>query len=72
MANVFQLRKAEVEKILKERDPWEWGTFEGARRRTLYEGFLTTFAEKVKWLEEAEDLAIMMRRSSEKNTKTSK
>ena len=66
MANVFQNRKQEVEVILRETDPWEWGTVEGARRHTLYQGFFTSFLEKIQWLEEMEDLNLKMKASREK------
>jgi hypothetical protein len=44
---------------------WEFCTFEGARRHVLLLGLKTTFREKLEWMEEAETLAIQLRKSRE-------
>jgi len=38
-------------------DPWETGTFGGNRRHQLREDAKLSFAEKIKWVEEAQRLA---------------
>ena len=40
---------------------WELCTFEGSRRHVLQLGLESTFMEKLRWLEEAETLAIGLR-----------
>lgn len=40
---------------------WQWCTAEGAELHTLLLGLNTPFAEKVRWLEEAETLCLVMR-----------
>ena len=37
--------------------PWDTGTFEGNRRHQLLEGAKLSFAEKIKWVEEAQRIA---------------
>ena len=44
---------------------WQWCTFEGAELHTLLLGLQTTFREKLEWLEEAETLALRLRRNRE-------
>jgi hypothetical protein len=40
---------------------WQWCTAEGAELHTLLSGLHTPFRDKLRWLEEAENLAIQMR-----------
>ena len=40
---------------------WQWCTAEGAELHTVLMGLKSTMAEKIQWLEEAEDLTIAMR-----------
>lgn len=44
---------------------WQWCTSEGSELHTLLIGLKTTFAEKLAWLEEAETIALTLRRSRE-------
>ena len=48
---------------------WEWCTFEGARKQVLLMGLQSTFREKLKWLEEAENLVLQMRASHKSASK---
>jgi hypothetical protein len=50
---------------------WESCTFEGAEMSTLLLGLQTTFREKLEWLEEAETLALRLRRNREAAKKRS-
>lgn len=40
---------------------WQWCTSEGAELHTLLLGLLTTFREKVEWLEAAEEVSLRFR-----------
>lgn len=40
---------------------WQWCTAEGAELHSLLIGLKTTLAEKIQWLEEAENLTIALR-----------
>jgi hypothetical protein len=44
---------------------WQSCTFEGAELHVLLLGLETTFREKLEWLEEAETLALRLRRNRE-------
>jgi hypothetical protein len=48
---------------------WQWCTFEGAELHTLLLGLETTFREKLEWLEEAETLALRLRKNREAEKK---
>jgi hypothetical protein len=50
---------------------WKSCTFEGAEMSTLLLGLQTTFREKLEWLEEAETLALRLRRNREAAKKRS-
>ena len=50
---------------------WQWCTFEGAELHTLLLGLQTTFREKLEWLEEAETLALRLRKNREATKKRS-
>lgn len=45
---------------------WQWCTSEGSRRHSLLLGLRTPFREKLEWLEEAENLAIVFRANRER------
>jgi hypothetical protein len=61
------MTREEILKLCNTPD-WKWGTFEGAALHTLLLGLVTTFQEKVEWLEEAEELVLELRASREKMT----
>ena len=44
---------------------WRWCTAQGARALVLLLGLQTTFREKLEWLEEAETLALRLRKNRE-------
>jgi hypothetical protein len=50
---------------------WQWCTFEGAELHTLLLGLQSTFREKLEWLEEAETLALRLRKNREATKKRS-
>ena len=50
------MTKNELRKLCRTPD-WRWGTAEGAELHTLLLGLLSTFREKLEWLEEAETLS---------------
>jgi hypothetical protein len=54
------MTKKELRKLCRTPD-WRWGTWEGAELHTLLLGLLSTFREKLEWLEEAETLALNLR-----------
>lgn len=45
---------------------WRWGTAEGSREFDRLNDRRMTFLEKIQWLEEAEDLTIIMRAGRDK------
>jgi len=49
-------------------DPWETGTFEGNRRYQLREDAKLSFAEKIKWVEEAQRIAEMFEKARPRAT----
>lgn len=49
---------------------WRWGTPEGAELHTLLLGLLSTFREKLEWLEEAETLTLRFREQKAKSGST--
>ena len=51
------MTKKELRKLCRTPD-WRWGTSEGAELHTLLLGLLSTFREKLEWLEAAETLAL--------------
>ena len=59
------MTKKEIRKLCATPD-WRWGTSEGAELHTLLLGLLSTFREKLEWLEEAETLTLQLRASREK------
>ena len=58
------MSKKELRKLCGTSD-WRWGTSEGAELHTLLLGLLSTFREKLEWLEEAETLSLRFRASRE-------
>lgn len=54
------MTKKELRKLCRTPD-WRWGTSEGAELHTLLLGLLSTFREKLEWLEAAETLALNLR-----------
>lgn len=48
---------------------WQWCTPEGSELHTLLLGLQLPFREKLKWLEEAENLTILLRRARERKKK---
>lgn len=52
----------ELEPILPD---WKWGTAEGSREFDRMLDRRMTFREKLEWLEEAETLALQLRKSRE-------
>jgi hypothetical protein len=59
------MSKKELLKLCMTSD-WRWGTSEGAELHTLLLGLLSTFREKLEWLEEAETLTLRLRASRKK------
>lgn len=51
-----------LEELLKDEDPWQYATFEGAVRLRLKMDARTTLAEKLEWLEQAGRLADQLAR----------
>ncbi len=58
------MSKRELRKLCRTRD-WRWATWEGAELHTLLLGLLSTFREKLEWLEEMETLSLRFRASRE-------
>jgi len=58
------MTREEILKLISTPD-WRWGTSEGAELHTLLLGLLSTFREKLEWLEEAETLSLQLRASRE-------
>jgi hypothetical protein len=56
------MSKRELRKLCRTRD-WRWATWEGAELHTLLLGLLSTFREKLEWLEEMETLSLRFRAS---------
>ncbi len=54
------MTREEVQRLCETPD-WRWCTFEGAEMHTLLLGLVTTFREKLQWLEEAETLTLQLR-----------
>ncbi len=59
------MTKKEIRKLCRTSD-WRWGTSEGAELHTLLLGLISTFREKLEWLEEAETLTLQLRAAREK------
>jgi hypothetical protein len=59
------MTKKEIRKLCTTPD-WRWGTSEGAELHTLLLGLLSTFREKLEWLEAAETLTLQLRAAREK------
>jgi len=51
---------------------WEWCTSEGSELHTLLKGLHTPFRDKLRWLEEAENLVIRMRPKNQQDSKPSR
>jgi len=62
------MTKNALRKLCRTSD-WRWGTSEGAELHTLLLGLLSTFREKLEWLEEAETLTLRLRASRKKAQK---
>ncbi len=58
------MTKKEIRKLCRTSD-WRWGTSEGAELHTLLLGLISTFREKLEWLEEAETLTLQLRAARE-------
>ena len=58
------MTKEEIRALCAQPD-WRWGTSEGSELHTLLLGLLSTFREKLEWLEEAETLTLRLRASRE-------
>lgn len=54
------MTREEVKRLCETPD-WRWCTFEGAELHTLLLGLVSTFREKLQWLEEAETLTLQFR-----------
>jgi hypothetical protein len=63
------MTKNALRKLCRTSD-WRWGTSEGAELHTLLLGLLSTFREKLEWLEEAETLTLRLRAGRQKARKT--
>jgi hypothetical protein len=59
------MSKKELRKLCTTPD-WRWSTFEGAELHTLLLGLLSTFREKLEWLEEAETLSLRFQANRKK------
>jgi hypothetical protein len=62
------MTKKELRKLCRTPD-WRWGTSEGAELHTLLLGLLSTFREKLEWLEAAETLTLNLQAAKNKNGK---
>jgi hypothetical protein len=65
------MTKNELRKLCRTSD-WRWGTSEGAELHTLLLGLISTFREKLEWLEEAETLTLQLRAAREQRKKASR
>ena len=61
------MTREEVQRLCETPD-WRWCTFEGAEMHTLLLGLVTTFREKLQWLEEAETLTLQLRAAPGRNS----
>jgi hypothetical protein len=65
------MTKKELRKLCRTPD-WRWGTSKGAELHTLLLGLLSTFREKLEWLEEAETLSLNLQAGRRRPTKAAK
>jgi len=65
------MSKKELRKLCRTPD-WRWATWEGAELHTLLLGLLSTFHEKLEWLEEMETLSLRLRAGREAASRKSK